>query len=586
MRLFVVMFALLLLILPSCIKDDKDVYPVTNDFRLLQVNLDGNRIMSGASDISVIPKLEFVFSHGLDTTAFEAALTITPSADYSVSYDNTRSFATFTFTTPLQYNTAYRISLPQGTYGAGGEKSIEEIELLFTTAGFEPPAVTIKSSVNKFFEGDTAIVTATLNRSILEDVSMDLVFGGTAMGDGIDYTSSAISITIPSGSVTGFVEIISIKDGEIEGEERIMMTLNNLVNVVEDSPQAINISLGDAPPGLELKGVMELENYIGGAEGKVRAIHLKVLEDIDNLGTYGVEIASNGAAPNPLDIDFVFPDMTTATKGQNIFIVRDADEVNAQMYFESCYDEFTVFISDQITQNGDDAIILYNNGSVIESFGEPGIDGTGTYWEYTNSWAYKIGDDWEYAGVGCVESLGSETNTTSPCKYPFCAALQLQGVSALLWDGSGTNGGKAVQVRANQDIGDLSQYSLGVANNGGGTDGIEFTFPAMAVKEGDHILVSREPATFASYLGACYNSYDHVVQSDAMTQNGDDAIELFDGDVVIETFGDADLDGTGQPWEYAGSWGFKMGKWTYGGVDCAASSTTTQSSSCPYPFCQ
>ena len=30
---------------------------------------------------------------------------------------------------------------------------------------------------------------------------------------------------------------------------------------------------------------------------------------------------------------------------------------------------------------------------------------------------------------------------------------------------------------------------LGVANNGGGTDGMEFTFPATSVSAGDDILV-------------------------------------------------------------------------------------------------
>ena len=53
----------------------------------------------------------------------------------------------------------------------------------------------------------------------------------------------------------------------------------------------------------------------------------------------------------------------------------------------------------------------------------------------------------------------------------------------------------------NRDIADLSRYSLGVANNGGGTDGIEFTFPSMRAEEEDQILVARDPGLIASYLG-------------------------------------------------------------------------------------
>src|SRR5690606_39210403 len=64
-------------------------------------------------------------------------------------------------------------------------------------------------------------------------------------------------------------------------------------------------------------------------------------------------------------------------------------------------------------------------------------------------------------------------------------ALSLKGIMALTWDGSGTNDGKAIHLVANQDIADLSQYGLGTANNGGGTDGNEFVLPAISVAAGD-----------------------------------------------------------------------------------------------------
>ena len=47
------------------------------------------------------------------------------------------------------------------------------------------------------------------------------------------------------------------------------------------------------------------------------------------------------------------------------------------------------------------------------------------------------------------------------------------------------------------------------------------------VSEGDHILLARSPESIASYLGDCYQNFDHVIQaSDAISQNGDDAIEV------------------------------------------------------------
>jgi hypothetical protein len=70
---------------------------------------------------------------------------------------------------------------------------------------------------------------------------------------------------------------------------------------------------------------------------------------------------------------------------------------------------------------------------------------------------------------------------------------------------SGGNDGKALHVIANvNDIANLSLYGIGVANNGGGTDGQEYTFPAVSVSAGDNIMVARSPRSngiiFRSYM--------------------------------------------------------------------------------------
>jgi hypothetical protein len=165
--------------------------------------------------------------------------------------------------------------------------------------------------------------------------------------------------------------------------------------------------------------------------------------------------------------------------------------------------------------------------------------------------------------------------------------LTLKGVLALDWSTAPSgNSGKAVHLRAKADISDLSIYSIGVANNGGGTDSIEYTFPAMAVSAGEDILLAREDAAIGEYFGGCISDFEHIIQTDAMNQNGDDAIELYSGTAVIETFGDVHVDATGMPWEYSGSWAYNFGdEWVYGGVDCAVSSTSIQTSNCVYPMC-
>ena len=80
--------------------------------------------------------------------------------------------------------------------------------------------------------------------------------------------------------------------------------------------------------------------------------------------------------------------------------------------------------------------------------------------------------------------------------------------------------------------------------------------------------------------------FDQVLQASSdISQNGDDAIELYFGGGVIEVFGDVDVDGTGEAWEYMDSWAYKVeGAWTYGEVNCTDGSETTCDSGCPYPF--
>lgn len=571
---------LLVLAISSCKKDKDDGFPITNDLRVLKVNIGNEAVTSGAMDVSVIADIELVFSHGLNTGAFENALSISPAANPSFSYDNDNSFATLSFADPLEYDTEYTLRLPQGSYGAGGQASTEDFVFTFTTHPFTAPSITLMSSAPGFFEGQKDTITAKLSFPIFQDVTLDLAFAGSALL-GTDYEVDASSLTIPAGSSTAIAVLTALDDGTDEGVETIIVTIANLMNAVENQPQMLNLTLGDQPPPVAFKGVMSLK--IGGTDTNGRAIHLQALQDIADLSEFGIGIANNGGGSDGREIDFP---AISVSAGDDILLVRDIDEAGLAAYFGNCFNDFEhVIPSDGLNFNGDDPFELYKGTAVIEVYGDVELSGAGLEWEWTGSWAYKFDGIWEYGQVDC--SANSTSSQDAACVYPFCAPLQLYGALALLWDGSGTNGGKAVHVRANRAIADLSQYSLGVANNGGGTDGIEFTFPAMSVGEGDHILVAREPATVASYFGGCYDGFAEVIQSDAMNQNGDDAIELFDGMDVIETYGDANVDGTGATWDYAGSWAYRLnGVWTYGGVDCAAGSTSTQSSACPYGFCQ
>ena len=160
--------------------------------------------------------------------------------------------------------------------------------------------------------------------------------------------------------------------------------------------------------------------------------------------------------------------------------------------------------------------------------------------------------------------------------------LELQGIIDFDIPSAG-NDGKAIHVLVVNDIENLSLYGIGVANNGGGTDGQEYTFPPVSATAGDNILVARSPSNIALYLSA--NQVNIMLANTSIEQNGDDAIELFYNGEVIETFGEINNDGTDQSWEYLDSWAYKEnGVWTYGGVACTVDSETSAESSCPYPY--
>ncbi len=150
---------------------------------------------------------------------------------------------------------------------------------------------------------------------------------------------------------------------------------------------------------------------------------------------------------------------------------------------------------------------------------------------------------------------------------------------------------KAVELFVVNDIADLSAYGIGTANNGGGTDGEEFTFPAgTSASAGSYIYVASEIDGFTAFFGSAPD-YD----TSSMGINGDDAIELFKDGSVIDTFGDINTDGNGTPWEYLDGWAyrtsgqsanggsFEASNWTYSGVDALDGSTTNADAATPFP---
>ncbi|MFA3919529.1 ExeM/NucH family extracellular endonuclease [Ruegeria hyattellae] len=149
---------------------------------------------------------------------------------------------------------------------------------------------------------------------------------------------------------------------------------------------------------------------------------------------------------------------------------------------------------------------------------------------------------------------------------------------------------KAVELFVTADIADLSVYGIGSANNGGGSDGEEFTFPAVAATAGTYIYVSNEAPGFTNFMG-----FAPDYTTSALSINGDDAIELFQNGTVIDLFGDINVDGSGQPWEYLDGWAarnpgatasptFDLTEWTFSGPNALDGEGTNTGAAVPFPL--
>ncbi|MBL1280293.1 MAG: lamin tail domain-containing protein [Fluviicola sp.] len=150
---------------------------------------------------------------------------------------------------------------------------------------------------------------------------------------------------------------------------------------------------------------------------------------------------------------------------------------------------------------------------------------------------------------------------------------------------------KCVEFYALYDIPDLSIYGFGSANNGGGTDGEEYTFPVMPLTAGSYFRVATDSTNFMTFYGIFPNDL-----SSASNINGDDAIELFKNTTVIDVFGDINVDGTNQPWEYLDGWAYRSNNnttnggvwsldgWFFSGRNALDGASDNATSGSPFPI--
>ncbi len=265
-------------------------------------------------------------------------------------------------------------------------------------------------------------------------------------------------------------------------------------------------------------------------------------------------------------------------------------EVTAQD-FSFSPDALTINVGDMVTWNNTGG--THNvNGTLAEYPSNPEGFGSGAAapapWSY--SFTFTQPGTYEYhcdphLGLGMTGTITVQGGTGG------ATSLLLTGV----FDGTLTGGlPKGVEMYVLDDIADLSEYGIGSANNGGGSSGVEFTFPSMSVTAGTFLYITNADVEFGAFFGFDADFVDDASPS-SMSINGDDAIELFRNGEVVDVFGDINVDGTGQPWEYLDGWAYRVNgtgpdgstfvpsNWTYGGIDALEGGMTNSTADNPFP---
>ena len=131
-------------------------------------------------------------------------------------------------------------------------------------------------------------------------------------------------------------------------------------------------------------------------------------------------------------------------------------------------------------------------------------------------------------------------------------------------------------------------YGVGFANNGLGSDGIEFTFPSQSATAGSFFTISYETIEFQAYFGELPDFVDG-----SLNINGDDSIELFYDGQVIDVYGDVNV--AGGEWNYLDGWSyrqdasspstaFNIADWTLSGINAVDSCSSNSACASVFPL--
>ena len=160
--------------------------------------------------------------------------------------------------------------------------------------------------------------------------------------------------------------------------------------------------------------------------GIPKLLELYVVNNVSDMSVYGVSSVTNGGGTTGAP-EFTFP-AVSKTAGEFIYIATDSASVFSYFGF------YPDYIDNFININGDDAIELFLNGTVVDVFGTVNCDpNTPTNspcaaWDHLDGWGYRNNGagsgtatfsdaDWTFSGANATD--GCTTNSLCSSVFPF-----------------------------------------------------------------------------------------------------------------------------------------------------------------------
>ena len=150
--------------------------------------------------------------------------------------------------------------------------------------------------------------------------------------------------------------------------------------------------------------------------GTPKGVELSATCAIPDLSRYGLGSANNGGGSTGVEFNFGAGSLSA---GAFVYVSSEADK------FEEFFGFAPSATSGAANVNGDDALELFLDGAVVDTFGEISADGTNSPWEYSDGWASRrsgTGPDgatfqrasWAFSGASALDSAATNAAAASP----------------------------------------------------------------------------------------------------------------------------------------------------------------------------